>query len=423
MRGDIYTRPNKHVIISFDTALPDKYRDCLLDQTFILSKLQTVIDQLKLTNEDYISFVNFGISKYSNNLNELARTIMDKNGKPMSWIPYQSLQYVLARADWLDMIQKQGIDFTSRHGSQGPYSIITGSKPYTLLSQRVETQERFACMTYLILFTDDSYNGGDDINKEFSKMAPPNLNNVEFLKTCRKVSSYYNFYYEPSFTQILSNIYENKYQIMVFNVMPASNTSLTSVVNYPANLGIRRIKGGYRMDFDFSCGDSDYLIQRFRISYKDMSGREKYVQYDRDDVESTGQHITFDIPHSDIEGDSLEIDLKGWLIQNDDVYGAVLLNPNSDDFQRLHLTTKIRLQNDVKAFGIIPIPDFVWIFNDFHSVIMLWNIIWALIIVALMIYAQRALSKKMALYIPTNNVISMNVKSSSNEQSVSDDNK
>ena len=52
MKGDIYTTPNKHVIISFDTALPDKYRECLFNRNLIQAKLQSVIDELDLTDGD-----------------------------------------------------------------------------------------------------------------------------------------------------------------------------------------------------------------------------------------------------------------------------------------------------------------------------------------------------------------------------------
>lgn len=81
--ADIYTRPNKHVIISFDTAIPG-YTDYVKNEKFVESHLQPLFDALQLTSEDYLSLVNFGISSQSKDLSEIGRTMKDSVGKTLS---------------------------------------------------------------------------------------------------------------------------------------------------------------------------------------------------------------------------------------------------------------------------------------------------------------------------------------------------
>lgn len=409
--ADIYERPNKHVIISFDTAIPD-FATELRNRSLMENSLQSVLNKIELTEDDYISLVNFGISQKSKNLRELSRSIKDKNGKPMTWLPYTTLSSILSMGkSWQNMIDEQGISYTAR--DQSAFSILTGSKAYTLLSQRNKAKDdKIAGETYLIMVTDDNYNGCDDINKEFSLMYAPYLSQNEFLEQCREVAKYYNFYYEKALSNEKISVKGNKtYKAMVYKVLPSSNMALSSVVDYPANLGLKRVKGGYKLDFDFQCADGDYLIRKFEVSYKGKKG-DKYADcytYDSkaDKYEDNAQHISLLIPHSHIQGNKLDVDMKVWLQQTDNIYGSAMLNPNSEDFSRLNVSTSLNIKNEAKALGYIPIPDIFWIGNNVTTQVQIWNLIWVFVIIILLYLLYRHLVKKFSRYVPDNSEITM----------------
>lgn len=411
--ADIYTRPNKHVIISFDTAIPG-YTDYVKNENFVESHLQPLVDALQLTSEDYLSLVNFGISSQSKDLSEIGRTMKDSVGKKLSWIPYTSLHDLLSRGKWEEMYAKQGVDFTKRDKSA--FSLLTGSKPYTLLSQRQFEGGKTASETYMVLVTDDNYNGCDDINKEFSQMSAPFLDAKGFLDQCREVARNFNFYYEPKISNDnIASGQEKTLKVMVFSVVPASGMALSSVVDFPANFGLHRVPDGYLMEFDLDVVDKYYDVVRFDLSFIDKKGEKHTATSMMSDTINGRRSISLNIPFSAISGSELEVETKGWLVQKDTVYGAAMLNPNSKDFSRLSVKTTLSLTDNVKAFGFIPIP--FWFGRNGDSQISIWNTIYGITLLLLFFWCVRKLIKKMSIYRPQNSAISITVKSLSRSNS------
>lgn len=411
--ADIYTRPNKHVIISFDTAIPG-YSDYVKDKKFVERHLSPVIDALQLTSEDYLSLVNFGISSQSKNLFEIGRTMKGTDGITLSWVPYTSLHDLLSMGKWEEMYAHQGVDFTKRDKSA--FSLLTGSKTYTLLSQRQTEGGKTASETYMVLVTDDNYNGCDDINKEFSQMGAPFLDAKEFLDQCREVARNYNFYYEPKLSNDnIASGQEKTLKVMVFSVVPASGMALSSVVDFPANFGLHRVPDGYMMKFDIDVVDECYDVVRFDLCYTDKKGEKHTATSTTSDTKNGSRSISLNVPFSSVSGSELEVEARGWLVQKDTVYGAAMLNPNSKDFSRLSVKTALPLSDNVKAFGFMPIP--FWFGRNGDSQISIWNTIYGITLLLLLFWCVRKMIKKMSVYRPQNSAISITVKSLSGANS------
>lgn len=413
--ADIYTRPNKHVIISFDTAIPG-YADYVKDRNFVENNLRPIIDALQLTTEDYLSLVNFGISSQSKDLSEIGRTMKGSDGKTLSWVPYTSLHDLLSMGKWEEMYAQQGVDFTSRHKSA--FSLLTGSKTYTLLSQRQSKEGKTASETYMVLITDDNYNGCDDINKEFSQMNSPFLDAKEFLGQCREVARNYNFYYEPKLSNDkIASGREKTLKVQVFSVVPASGMTLSSVIDYPANFGLHRVPGGYLMEFDLDVVDIYYDVVRFELSFIDKKGEKHTAKSMMSDTINGRRSISLSVPFSALSNSKLEVEAQGWLVQKDSVYGAAMLNPNSKDFSRLSVKTTLPLTDNVKAFGFMPIP--FWFGDNGDRQISIWNTIYGVTLILLLFWCVRKMIKKMSVYHPKNSAISIAVKSLSGDKPLS----
>ena len=389
---------SKHVIIAFDDFVLPQFSNALLDGFVVREKIRKALHDLGLKEGDYYSLVNFSISAYDNDINNLVRPIKDSEGNKIIWRPFESADGIFKQNSWNDMIVNQG----RNHVGWGAFSLLTGAKAYSLTTLPC-SEGCYVNRTYLLMVTDDNYNGNDDYNKEFSTLWYVNseckLNKEAFTKHCREVNLFYKFLYNKRYN--IQESGERSYDVHVYDVNPQSQVALPSVVNYPANLGITQINGGYRLKFDFSSASQDYILKKFQIIYYDRYGNEHTSEYT-----SEGTAI-IDIPNNDISSeDSLKVLLRGWMLQNDKLYGGLLLSPDDPLLQKLNVPLKLELKNEALLFGAIPIPSVLWFFTDNTTMaITTWSVITILLLVLFMWWLVRKLVYDNTTYRPSNNQI------------------
>lgn len=389
---------SKHVIIAFDDFVLPQFSNALLDGYGVRENIRKALSDLGLREGDYYSLVNFSISAYNDDINDLVRPIKDSEGNDISWRPFKSIDDVFKQNSWNDMIVVQGRNYVG----SGAFSLLTGAKAYSLTSLR-NNDGHYVNRTYLLMVTDDNYNGNDDYNKEFSTLRYENidckLSQEAFTNHCREVNLYYKFLYKEKYNIQKSG--ERSYDVHVYDVNPQSQVALPSVVNYPANLGLVQINGGYRLNFNFSAASQDYIIKKFQVVYFDCLGNEHVRDYASDST------AVIDISNVEIGSeDSLKVLLRGWMLQNDKLYGGLLLSPDDPLLQRLHVSLKLELKNDALLFGIIPLPSALWFFTDSTTIaVTVWSVIAILLLVLFMWWLVRRLIYKNTTYHPDNDHI------------------
>ena len=389
---------SKHVIIAFDDFVLSQFSNALTNGDSVKKNLRNALQDLGLKKGDYYSLVNFSISAYNNDINDLVRPIKDSKGQEITWRPFESVDDVFKQNSWNDMIVTQGRNYVGR----GAFSLLTGAKAYSLTTLPCK-EGCYVNRTYLLMITDDNYNGNDDYNKEFSTLWYENrnceLSKEAFTNHCREVNLFYKFLYNRRYN--IQESGERSYDVHVYDVNPQSQVALPSVVNYPANLGITQINGGYRLKFDFSSASQDYILKKFQIIYYDRYGNEHISEYT-----SEGTAI-IDIPNNEISSeDSLKVLLRGWMLQNDKLYGGLLLSPDDPLLQKLNVPLKLELKNEALLFGAIPIPSVLWFFTDNTTMaITTWSVITILLLVLFMWWLVRKLVYDNTTYRPSNNQI------------------
>lgn len=388
----------KHVIIAFDDFVLKQFSNYLLEGSIIKSKLRIAMSDLGLRHGDYYSLVNFSISAYNDDINELVRPIKDSKGNELVWRPFKSIEDVLSQNEWTNMIVSQGRDYVGR----GAFSLLTGAKAYALTT--VPSKDgKMVNRTYLLMVTDDNYNGNDDYNKEFSTLwyENPNcrLSKTAFTGHCKNVNLFYKFLYNKKYNIASSG--ERSYDVHVYDVNPQSYVALPSVVNYPANLGLRQINDGYQLNFECSTVSQDYIIKKMQVIYIDNKNQEHKTEFANDTT------VIINIPNSDIgTQDSLKVFLRGWIQQNDKLYGGLLLSPDDSLSQRLNVSIKLELKNEARLFGIIPIPSLLWSFTDNTNVaVTVWSVISILLLILFMWWLVRKLIFDNTTYHPNNKQI------------------
>lgn len=398
-----YDTINRHVIIAFDNALPEEYVKSIKNELLIKSAISRSISNLGLKEGDYYSMVNFGISKYDSNINNLARPIKDNRGTPIIWRKFISIFDMFNQNSWYDMIERQGLNRMKRQG--GPFSLLTGAKAYVINSVCPPNDQVGANRTYLVMVTDDHYNGNDNQNKEFDTMGKTTISKSkrDFLDQCNKVAANLIFRYIRDKTIMINDyLATGALQVSVYEVVPALLVSLNSIVDYPANMGIERVNGGYRMRFDFKSISDRHILKRLALNVIGKNDQPyRIYQFDGDG------RADIMLPMSHFE-DCVKIEMSVWLLQKDSIYNGALLNPHDSDFARLNVNLFHKLKNEVYFFGLIPIPDWMWAFTDnWHTAVIVWDLIALLVVIAIMGFFMHWLIRINTTYEPNNNIITI----------------
>lgn len=394
-----YDMINKHVIIAFDNALHEKYVKSIKNKELIRNAISKSISNLGLGEGDYYSMVNFGISKYDSNINNLARPIKDNHGAPIVWRKFTNIVNMFNQNSWEDMIERQGLSRLQEQG--GPFSLLTGAKAYVVNSVRLSYEQVGANKTYLVMITDDHYNGNDNQNKEFDTMGETTMSKKDFLDQCNRVAANLSFRYIRDYTVMINDYLDTgALQVSVYEVVPALLVSLNSIVDYPANMGIERVNGGYRMRFDFKSISDTYILKRLVLKIGGKNN--KFIQSYHFDGDGRADIM---LPISQFE-DSVKIQMSAWLLQKDNIYNGALLSPYDSDFKRLNISLSHKLKNEVYFLGLLPIPDWMWTFTDnWHTAVIVWDLIALLIVIAIMFFFMHWLIRVNTTYEPNNNII------------------
>lgn len=391
----------KHVIIALDRH-PGNYP--LMDASIMVPRMNEILEDILSSEEDYVSVVNYSLGINDSTFNKYTTCTVNWSSSKVFFVTmanyWPEVAYLL-------------------HSNEGaPCSMITGSKYYSFHALYKKNEGKGANRTYLLQVTDGVFNGDNDYKTEFQrgyKGIKGILDYAEFRETITSITENYHFKLLKEYP------IKGEYKAILFEVTP-NQTTLNSVLNYPAYLGIHRVRGGYRIEFDYNNvtvdslkSHSSYKLHRLEISPMKNGEPIKTAAFTED-----AGHVTMDIDGSDVSGDLLKVEMRGWLEPKDEIYSGLIMNPYDEDFKNLNVNLSLPLNNDPKIFGVIPLYDFMWWWypNDILRAVYIWDIVLVLILILVMIYIQRTLSKKMGLYIPTNNVISMNVKSARNESSV-----
>lgn len=387
----------RHVIIAIDQYPTQDSGTNKLDATTattVIPLLRQYLDSL-LTDRDYVSVVHYGIGTQDPSFAKYATCTTP-------WENFSAFRQRLNSVNWLRIAQNKG-----RNRGEC-FSMMTGAKLYSLLSLFRRNEGKQNNKTYLLMITDNQYNGGGDIDAEYVHFEGldyyrnPNLSRADFFKTCLAVSEKYNFNWLGRKIIIPHTRYP--YQLALFEVIPSSSFSLNSIVDYPANLGLQRVRGAYTMKFNYRNISDKYHVKKIEILVKKSDGN--YIQ-----KEYTGDDGKVDVmfPINDSEGCMMDVKLRGWLEQKDSIYSGLVLSPYDENFKNLTVTVNLPLPERKKILGFIPLYDWMWwIFpNDADSMVAIWTGVLIFLLCMLVTYILRKIIIAKSTYTPDDHSINI----------------
>lgn len=382
------------MIIAID-RFPDKgkgYKSILeSNPQLIINSISKLSKAIGMTKSDYVSIVIFSIGTNDSSLDKYA-TCGVINGRKLLWNKYTSPKDLFGDGN------KSWSAILNSHVNEGsPFSMLTGAQMYSL--KACANGKHLANKTYLLMVTDNQYNGNGDVDAEFvhfmQQGASNKLKREDFRNTCISIAKDYNFIFTGE--ELIKEHIMYPYKVTLFEVRPSSSFSLNSVVNYPANLGLQRIRGGYKISFEYQLTSNDYDLSRFDVE----------IQHANDDQKETttcykGNTIEVKVNTSDINNDSIEVTLKGWLHKKDCSYNCAMLNPNDSVFSNLSITQKLPLKDEYKIFGMFPLYDLFWWWypNDLHAAVVIWEIILSPILLLLILGLGYYVLLRITKYVP-----------------------
>lgn len=360
----------------------------------MVPRLNEILDDILSSEQDYVSVVNYSLGINDSTFNKYTTCTVN-------WSPSKVFFVTMANY-WPEVAYLQ-------HSNKGaPCSMITGSKYYSFRALYDKNEGKGANRTYLLQVTDGVFNGDNDYQTEFQrgyKGINGILDYAEFRETIISITENYHFKLLKEYP------IKGEYKAILFEVTP-NQTTLNSVLNYPAYLGIHRVRGGYRIEFDYNNVTVDsqnphsgYKLHRLEISPKKNGEVIKTEAFTKDAC-----HVSIDIDGDDVSGDTLQVEMRAWLEPKDDIYSGLIMNPYDENFKNLNVNLSLPLDNDPKIFGVIPLYDFMWWWypNDILYAVYIWDIIIVFIVLVLVVYTSYRIYNSITRYNPKNEDIEIN---------------
>lgn len=349
---------------------------------------------------DYISVIGYALEMGYPDMMRFARPFITQKGGTWKWHIAGNETLRQAFSNWPD-----GQPLL-KNGPAASAQIL--AKPYAIKALRQEAElsdHAVANHTYLVMVTDDVSNGGNnDYAKEWRNIATAGAANASRFNYIEplvfdQMSEFNNMFKfitpkEKKETKISPN---GGYRIIWHELIPSEQPSIHSVTTLPSPLPLRRVRGGYRLDLDASTLSEKYGINDFTIL--DNNGDTL--------VNAPKVQGIFHIPSNRLSnGDSIEIKMS--LVLNDGMYNGVLLSPDNPRYSAgLSNRQMVKLADDAKIWGIVPLTDSLWWWypdNSFKAVII-WDVVLGIILVGIVLFIGYCWLKKAATYVPKDSTI------------------
>lgn len=394
-----YSKPRNHVIIAVDNVVP-LYEDVLSDKNFMLGHIDKILtsnDGKLMSEGDYVSVVTFGLGALNTNFDHFV-VPASLNGEPLVWRDFTSWEDIFP--DWTrQVLNKYDGRMNGAH-----YSMLSGAKSFIMSEVKSLDTDKVAERTYILMITDDHYNGNDNYKKEFADYrvtggcAP--ADSFE-----RQINLYNSFFIEREVarTTVSSSKFQ-PYYLILLEIVPANIPSLNGIVDVPASLNVHRVPGGYGIGFKAKSVDNFYRFLSLKVRVNTLTGESLISEADHEG------NVDMVIPYDAVDPSDIHVDIDGQVIQEDGMYDGMLISPDNPNTPRMHSSRTISVQEDGKIFGM-PMPDFIWWWarDDVRKAAFIWEVIVVMLVILLTVTAVGLYNKKSTVYTLDNDEIGIRV--------------
>lgn len=373
-----------HVIVAFDRAIPNyeyTYRDVRT-----LSKIDDFIQQEFRYDNIYISVVGYSMNGGNPDIADFVNLYTDKESHSVLWQNYNSLREMFP---YWPMGEP-----TKMNNYYRPGSMQSLAKPYCVMETAVKDANSVADATFVIFVTDEKVQGvDDDYSREWEEMSWYNKGAYEKIhdsvfEKLQQFNETYRFEFRNRKT------IDREYVIASYELLPAVQPSIYSVSDLPSPLPIKRVREGFTLACKVESHDTHYEVKDWAVYSSSGSLFKRNIGGD-----------LFIKSNELKDGDTLEVRMI--MRMSDDLYGGFLLSRRN--CTGMALKQKIKLQDEAKVLGIMPLSDgFWWWFpSDVMTAVMIWDLLILLSLIAITVFVFYIVFVIINTYHPNNKDIKL----------------
>ena len=353
-----------------------------------------VVSGRKLLDEsqgDYLSIISFGLDA-------------DKDFDKFIQLREHGINYGFDYAQDFDDQTFQTLWNTIRNRYHGPrdfyskweLSIISAALPLGVYTLR--KKEPLVNRTFILMITDDEYNGAGNPADEMAQGGISLSDNSDVLDHFAEVDADYRWRklsLEPSRGRIKLKIFELEAR--------ANNFTIGAALDYDREVTFFRVPDGYETRYQLTLKPNPaYQIEKLEATLLDGTtemAQETFLKLHRDTT------LSFFVDRSYHE-DSLKIRMRSWVHAMDDAYGAHVLHPKGDAFQGgdgLNQTVNAVFDDPGQIWFFLPMWDWLYDLTALVGVRekltarIVWHVIFGFIgFLAFMLFLRRAITFRKA---------------------------
>lgn len=389
-RAQLDEHVRHHVILSIDAKTIDFMTR---DSSMADKALEILFDgpDSLLRKGDLLSIVNYAASEYDPTLSQYISHAVTADGREFIYHPVKDVDEIKT------VLKENWKSFATAHAQEICYSLSSIAKPYSLIS--LPCQGEFTNRTYIILISDEIYNGKDYYQEVgfWQSRAKAELDVESIMQRCYMVENEY-------FISFIEQSRKGKIQFSLYECRPLqAMLAMPSILSYPISFTPVRVKGKkYRIDFETRpLQEMHYQVKRLDVipHYSDGSQGKTFSYFDSGAVKESFYFT------AEKKVDSLLI--RAWVQLKDGFYNAVILTPSADApsfLGRDGLNVAVLVQNaeEAKIFRW-RLPEMLWVFypNDPFKCAFMWEVIF----VALVALGIALLLRSLRTYRPKKNQV------------------
>lgn len=366
-----------HVILAFDNAgynINSSLNVPAAQNPKILRQLNRILldgdSQIPpyFRDGDLFSAISFSLGA-AEDMDKFVTVLSTPNGKQLKYSTpdKDEMRNAILHTQW-NYLATQGIK------KSDSFSMLSLSRPYSLLALGSDEATALNNRTFLVIVTDDHYNGNNsdkevkDVNACQDKTKKLDVNSI--MELCSNIQENYQFKYIQKYDctergKLLSAI--------VFEILPLQRYfTIETALEYPSAVKAKRVaKGGYEIEFE--CQDRNhpnYKVRKTVVTLQNEKGAVDSVTLMPD-----GKAF-FHIKESTIPVNT-SLQLQSWVNIKDGFYDSMVMSAYGDETHAsrgLVRQLKIEFEETASVFKAMP---FLWFFcdDDQEKAALIWRCI------------------------------------------------
>lgn len=414
----------RHYIVAFDQAVP-MYKGMFLS-TSLRSTIEQILRDSGLSSSDYLTCMSYSIDMSEPSMDRYAVVWTDAAGEKVSWRKVDpATNYLADMGDWVTMVTPshsfRGENFDSSI-KRDMASLQSMAKQYAIKAAKYQGSRpadydedipmASADETILLMVTDEQVNGTADYSKEWPMVRDAAVTNTpamarlesaafDFMQSFNTKFVFDRYQFRSNGRPVSQVDLSGAYKVVAYKLRPVVKPSIHSVTDMPGVMPFKRVRGGYNLALDVNAVDDAFSIRSLSFTIGDDEDAKSYV--------ALGSNFHESIPTEQIK-DGTAVNVQMDLYYRDGIYNGARLRASDPLYsQGLNLTQTVRIDEDAKVFGVLPLRDAFWWWypTDAFKAVIVWDAILLFVLACIVVWLFHRWFIAVNRYVPSNDVIKL----------------